>query len=65
MQTTTVRFAGKDTPIKDLIARCIAVNYLQFGFADDGEAETVAGRLLDVLDSLGCEITQKPRTEQK
>jgi len=58
MQATTVRFAGKDTPIKELIARCLAVNYLQFGFADGGEADLVAERLLGVLASLKCEIVQ-------
>lgn len=55
-----VRFAGKDVPIKDLIAQCLAANYLTFGFADDGEADRVAERLLIVLDQLGCEIVKKP-----
>ena len=57
-----VMFAGKETPIKDLIARCLAVNYLNLaGVADDGEADKVAERLLSVLDDLGCEIVKKQR----
>lgn len=55
----TVVFAGKEIEIKDLIAQCLAANYLQFGFADDGEADKVAERLLAVLDHLGCQITKK------
>lgn len=56
-----VKFAGEMVEVKDLIAQCLASNYLQFGFADDGEADRVAGRLLKVLDDLGCEIVSKPR----
>lgn len=37
----------------------LAANYSQFGFADDGEADKVADRLLAVLDQLGCEIVRK------
>jgi len=55
----TVTFAGREIEIKDLIAQCIAANYMQFGFADDGEADKVAQRLLSVLDDLGCEIVKK------
>ncbi len=56
----TVTFAGREIEVKDLIAQCLAANYLQFGFADDGEADKVAERLLAVLDQLGCEIVKKP-----
>jgi len=55
----TVTFAGREIEVKDLIAQCIAANYMQFGFADDGEADKVAQRLLSVLDDLGCEIVKK------
>lgn len=55
----TVMFAGKEIEIKDLIAQCLAANYLQFGFADDGEADRTARNLLAVLDQLGCEIVKK------
>lgn len=57
-----VRFAGDDIEIKDLIAQCLAANYLQFGFADDGEADRVARNLLKVLDDIGCEIVRKKTT---
>jgi hypothetical protein len=55
-----VQFAGQSISVKDLIAQCLAANYLQFGFADGGEADKVAERLLRVLDDMGCEITRKP-----
>ena len=55
----TVTFAGQEIEIKDVIAQCLAANYLQLGFADDGEADKVAERLLAVLDQLGCEIVKK------
>lgn len=64
MLTVTVKFAGKDTPIKELVARCLAANYQNFGFVDDDNnsaAILVAERLLSVLDDLGCEIIQKQR----
>lgn len=63
MNAMTVRFAGRDTPLKELIARCLAANYLQFGFADDGEADKVAERLLSVLDQLDCEIVQRTKAD--
>lgn len=59
MSAVTVKFAGKEISIKELIARCLASNYLQFGFADDGEADKVAENLLSVLDQLGCAIVRK------
>ena len=54
-----VTFAGKEIEVKDLIAECIAANYTMFGFADDGEADKVAARVLDVLDDSGCKIVKK------
>lgn len=56
-----VTFAGEEVEIRDLIARCLEANYTGFGFADSGEAEKVANRLLSVLDQLGCEIVRKAR----
>lgn len=58
-----VLFAGAEIEVTDLIAQCLASNYLQFGFADDGEANTVASNLLAVLDQLGCEIVKKQKPE--
>ena len=55
-----VTFAGKQIEIKDLIARCLAANYLQYGFADDGEADKVAVQLMAALDDLGYEVVKKP-----
>ena len=54
-----VTFAGRDMEVKELIARCLAENYLQFGFADDGEADKVAARIMTVLDDLGCKVVPK------
>jgi hypothetical protein len=54
----TVIFAGKEIEVKDLIAQCLVASYLQFGFADDGEADKAAGRILAVLDEVGCQITK-------
>ena len=34
---------------KELIAMTLAENYLGFGFADDGEADKVAARVIEVL----------------
>jgi hypothetical protein len=53
-------FAGKEISAKDLIAQILAANYLRFGFADDGEANIVAQRILDVLDDLGCAVVKLP-----
>jgi hypothetical protein len=54
-----VVFAGAEIELRDLIAQCLAANYMMAGFADDGDADRIAGRLLDVLDQLGCEIVKK------
>jgi hypothetical protein len=51
-------FAGKEISQKDLIAQCLAANYLQFGFVDNGEADIVAARLLAVLSDLRFKIVQ-------
>lgn len=41
---------------KDLIAMTLAENYLGFGFADDGEADKVAARVIEVLKAHGYQI---------
>jgi len=56
-----VQFGDRMIEIHDLIALLLATNYLQYGFADDGEADLVAKNLLDVLDQLGCEIVKKTK----
>ena len=47
---------------QELIAVTLAENYLMFGFADDGEADKVAARVVDVLRQFGWRIVSG-RTE--
>lgn len=44
---------------KELIAATIAENYLMFGVADDGEADKVAERVMEVLAAFQFEIVQR------
>ena len=44
---------------QELIAMTLAEVYLNAGFADDGEADKAAERVLAVLDVLGWKIERK------
>lgn len=49
---------------QELIAATLAENYLMFGFADDGEADKVAGRVVEVLAAMGWKIAKAKRLAQ-
>lgn len=50
-----LRFPPKTNVVSDIIATCLADVYLQFGLADDGQADYAAERILEALEA--CEYT--------